>query len=161
MERQVERCCGLDVHRDTVAACGRIGGGPGQPTQQHVQTFRTTAGDLVVLRDWLAAHAVTHVAMESTGVYWKPVSARRSSKRLRGRVGSRTAPCRRDSDGCSGTAGPRKPWWRSPMRSYARRTMSSRITRSIASLVPITAIGSTANASRVARSSSSSARATA
>ena len=73
MERQVERCCGLDVHRDTVAACVRIGGGPGQRTQQHVQTFRTTAGDLVVLRDWLAAHAVTHVAMESTGVYWKPV----------------------------------------------------------------------------------------
>ena len=73
MERQVERCCGLDVHKDTVAACVRIGGGPGQRAQQHVQTFRTTAGDLVVLRDWLAAHAVTHVAMESTGVYWKPV----------------------------------------------------------------------------------------
>jgi transposase len=73
MERQVERCCGLDVHKDTVAACVRIGGGPGQRTQQHVQTFRTTTGDLVVLRDWLAAHAVTHVAMESTGVYWKPV----------------------------------------------------------------------------------------
>jgi transposase len=38
-----------------------------------VQTFRTTAADLIVLRDWLAAHGVTHVAMESTGVYWKPV----------------------------------------------------------------------------------------
>src|SRR4029453_11220990 len=73
MERQVERCCGLDVHKDTVAACVRIGGGPGQRTEQHVQTFRTTTGDLVVLRDWLAAHEVTHVAMESTGVYWKPV----------------------------------------------------------------------------------------
>jgi len=73
MERQVERCCGLDVHKDTVAAGVRIGGGSGQRPQQHVQTFRTTAGDLVVLRDWLAAHAVTHVAMESTGVYWKPV----------------------------------------------------------------------------------------
>ena len=73
MERQVERCCGLDVHKDTVAACVRIGGGSGQRAQQHVQTFRTTAGDLVVLRDWLAAHEVTHVAMESTGVYWKPV----------------------------------------------------------------------------------------
>ena len=73
MERQVERCCGLDVHKDTVAACVRIGGGSGQRAQQHVQTFRTTARDLVVLRDWLAAHEVTHVAMESTGVYWKPV----------------------------------------------------------------------------------------
>jgi len=65
MERQVERCCGLDVHKDTVAACVRIGGGPGQRAQQHVQSFRTTAGDLVVRRDWLAAHAVTHVAMET------------------------------------------------------------------------------------------------
>lgn len=72
MERQLERCCGLDVHKETVAACVRIGGRAGRATQ-HVQTFRTTAGDLLVLRDWLAAHAVTHVAMESTGVYWKPV----------------------------------------------------------------------------------------
>ena len=51
MERQVERCCGLDVHKDTVAAGVRIGGGSGQRPQQHVQTFRTTAGDLVGLRD--------------------------------------------------------------------------------------------------------------
>jgi hypothetical protein len=61
------------VHNDTVAACVRIGGGLGQRTQQHVQTFRTTARDLVVLRDWLAAHEVTHAAMESRDVYWKPV----------------------------------------------------------------------------------------
>ena len=72
MDRQLERCCGLDVHKETIAACVRIGGRRG-PAEQHVQTFRTTAADLVVLRDWLAAHGVTHVAMESTGVYWKPV----------------------------------------------------------------------------------------
>lgn len=72
MDRQLERCCGLDVHKETIAACVRIGGRSGQATQ-HVQTFRTTAADLVLLRDWLAAHGVTHVAMESTGVYWKPV----------------------------------------------------------------------------------------
>ena len=72
MERQLERCCGLDVHKETIAACVRIGGRTGR-AMQHVQTFRTTAADLVVLRDWLAAHGVTHVAMESTGVYWKPV----------------------------------------------------------------------------------------
>jgi transposase len=72
MERQLERWAGLDVHKETIAACVRIGGRTGRATQ-HVQTFRTTAGDLVVLRDWLAAHGVTHVAMESTGVYWKPV----------------------------------------------------------------------------------------
>jgi transposase len=72
MDRQLERCCGLDVHKETIAACVRIGGRSGRAVQ-HVQTFRTTAADLVVLRDWLAAHGVTHVAMESTGVYWKPV----------------------------------------------------------------------------------------
>ena len=72
MDRQLERCCGLDVHKATIAACVRIGGRTGHVTQ-HVQTFRTTAGDLIILRDWLAAHGVTHVAMESTGVYWKPV----------------------------------------------------------------------------------------
>ena len=72
MDRQLERCGGLDVHKETIAACVRIGGRSG-PATQHVQTFRTTAADLVVLRDWLAAHGVTPVAMESTGVYWKPV----------------------------------------------------------------------------------------
>jgi transposase len=72
MDRQLERCCGLDVHKDTIAACVRIGGPSGRAAQ-HVQTFRTTTADLLVLRDWLAAQGVTHVAMESTGVYWKPV----------------------------------------------------------------------------------------
>jgi transposase len=72
MDRQLERCCGLDVHKETIAACVRIVDRSGAVTQ-HVQTFRTTAADLIVLRDWLAAHGVTQVAMESTGVYWKPV----------------------------------------------------------------------------------------
>ena len=72
MERQIERCCGLDVHRDTVAACVRGPGVKGQ-REQHVRTFGTTAAELLALRDWLEAHQVTHVAMESTGVYWKPV----------------------------------------------------------------------------------------
>ncbi len=72
MERQIERGCGLDVHRDTVAACVRVPGPKGE-REQHVRTFGTTAGELLALRDWLEAHGVTHVAMESTGVYWKPV----------------------------------------------------------------------------------------
>src|SRR5689334_812649 len=72
MERQLERCGGLDVHKETVAACVRVGGRSGK-AEKYVQTFGTTVGDLLVLRDWLAAHGVTHVAMESTGVYWKPV----------------------------------------------------------------------------------------
>ena len=72
MDQLIERCCGLDVHRDTVAACVRVPG-PNGKRQQEVRTFRTTAAELLALRDWLEAHGVTHVAMESTGVYWKPV----------------------------------------------------------------------------------------
>jgi transposase len=72
MERQIERGCGLDVHRDTVAACVRVPGAQGERAQ-HVRTFGTTAAELLALRDWLEAHGVTHVAMESTGVYWKPI----------------------------------------------------------------------------------------
>jgi transposase len=67
MERLIERCCGLDVHKKTVAACVRVG------EQQHVRTFGATTTDLLTLRDWIQAHGVTHVAMESTGVYWKPI----------------------------------------------------------------------------------------
>jgi transposase len=72
MEQVIERGCGLDVHRDSVAACVRV---PGERRgrEQHVRTFGTTTADLLALRDWLTAHAVTHVAMESTGVFWKPV----------------------------------------------------------------------------------------
>jgi transposase len=72
MEQLIERCCGLDVHRDTVASCVRVPGPKGK-RQQEVRTFGTTTAELLALRDWLEAHGVTHVAMESTGVYWKPV----------------------------------------------------------------------------------------
>jgi transposase len=72
MERLIERVCGLDVHKQTVAACVRVPGSKGT-REQHVQTFGTTAAELLALRDWLEAHQVTHVAMESTGVYWKPI----------------------------------------------------------------------------------------
>ena len=72
MERQLERCAGLDVHRDTVAACVRVPGRGGH-REQHVQTFGTTAAELLRLREWLEEQGVTDVAMESTGVYWKPI----------------------------------------------------------------------------------------
>jgi transposase len=72
MERLIERVCGLDVHKETVAACVRVPGSKGT-REQHIQTFGTTAAELLALRDWLEAHGVTHVAMESTGVYWKPI----------------------------------------------------------------------------------------
>jgi transposase len=72
MEQVFERVCGLDVHKATIAACVRVPDGKGKRVQ-FIQTFGTTAADLLALRDWLDAHGVTHVAMESTGVYWKPV----------------------------------------------------------------------------------------
>lgn len=62
-----ERCCGLDVHKKTVVACAIT------PEGQEVRTFGTMTNDLLQLADWLAGKGVTHVAMESTGVYWKPV----------------------------------------------------------------------------------------
>ncbi len=72
MERIVARCAGLDVHRDTVAACVRVPGAQGQ-RDQVVRTFATTTTGLLALLDWLASYQVTLVGMESTGVYWKPV----------------------------------------------------------------------------------------
>jgi transposase len=72
MDPLIERCAGLDVHRDTVTVCVRVPG-PGGRRAQEIRTFGTTTADLLTLRDWLEAHGVTHVAMESTGVYWKPV----------------------------------------------------------------------------------------
>ncbi len=68
MEQLIERGCGLDVHRDSVAACVRV---PGR--EQHIRAFGTTTAELLALRDWLVAYGVTHVAMESTGIFWKPV----------------------------------------------------------------------------------------
>ena len=72
MERLIERGAGLDIHKASVTACVRVPGLTGE-RRQEVQTFGTTAAALLALRDWLSAHGVTHVAMESTGVYWKPV----------------------------------------------------------------------------------------
>ena len=71
MEVVYKRCSGLDVHKETVVACIMIREG-GQ-VQKEIRMFRTMTSDLIVLHDWLQAHGVTHVAMESTGVYWKPV----------------------------------------------------------------------------------------
>ena len=67
-----ERCCGLDVHKRSVAACLIVPGTHGEPRKE-IQTFGTMTEDLLELSDWLAAVGCTHVAMESTGVYWKPL----------------------------------------------------------------------------------------
>jgi transposase len=72
MNRMLERCAGLDVHKRSVVATARIPDGAGG-RQVITHTFGTTTADLLGLRDWLEHLAVTHVAMESTGVYWKPI----------------------------------------------------------------------------------------
>jgi transposase len=71
MEVLHPKCAGLDVHKDTVVACARIASGA--EIKQEVATFGTTTKDLLSLSDWLAERGCTHVAMEATGVYWKPV----------------------------------------------------------------------------------------
>jgi hypothetical protein len=71
MEVQHSRCAGLDVHRDSVVACARIVADG--PVALHVRTFGTTTKELMALSEWLVEHSVTHVAMEATGVYWRPV----------------------------------------------------------------------------------------
>lgn len=71
MEVIYPRCAGLDVHKQTVVACVRvISDGK---LQQEVRTFATTTSGLLALCDWLDSFGVQHVAMEATGVYWKPV----------------------------------------------------------------------------------------
>lgn len=70
MEVLYPRCAGLDVHKDTVVACVRC---VSEPLVHKVRTFATTTRELLALSEWLAAQGCTHVAMEATGVYWKPV----------------------------------------------------------------------------------------
>jgi transposase len=70
MEVLFPHCAGLDVHKDSVVACVRHMAGGKVSTQ--VKTFQTTTQSLMILSEWLAAEGVTHIAMEATGVYWKP-----------------------------------------------------------------------------------------
>jgi transposase len=72
MDAIYERCCGLDIHKKTVVACLIAPGPDGTPVKE-IRTFGTMTDELLALADWLAAAGCTHVAMESTGVYWKPV----------------------------------------------------------------------------------------
>ncbi len=67
MEIMYSRCCGLDVHAKTVVACLCVEG------EKQIRTFSTMTADLLQLADWLLAAGCTHIAIESTGVYWRPV----------------------------------------------------------------------------------------
>jgi transposase len=75
MEVIVERPAALDVHNASVTACVRAPGDGRRRRVEHVAEFQTTVQGLLALRDWLEAHEVEQVAMEATGVYWKPVWA--------------------------------------------------------------------------------------
>ncbi|MEW6523915.1 MAG: transposase [Bacillota bacterium] len=67
MQVVYERCCGLDVHKRSLTACVIT------PAGWSTRSFGTMTADLLALADWLEEEQVTHVAMEATGVYWKPV----------------------------------------------------------------------------------------
>ena len=71
MELHHERCAGLDVHQAVIVACARIVG-DGEVSRE-VRSFGTSTQALLELLGWLLAQGCTHVVMESTGVYWKPV----------------------------------------------------------------------------------------
>jgi transposase len=72
MEKILERCAALDVHKRQVTACARVPDRKGKRAELRAE-FETMTPDLLALRDWLKGLGVTHVAMEATGVYWKPV----------------------------------------------------------------------------------------
>ena len=72
MEVEYERCCGIDVHKETVVACVIVPDENGK-AKKEIRTYSTMTEDLSALSQWLKEKGCTHVAMESTGVYWKPV----------------------------------------------------------------------------------------
>jgi transposase len=71
MELLHERCAGLDIHKNEVVACIRIGGG--RVVHREHQRFGTTTTSLMELSVWLSNHGCTHIVMEATGIYWRPV----------------------------------------------------------------------------------------
>src|SRR6266545_1503119 len=75
MDVMFARCAGLDVHKKSVVGCVRFPGPRPGERGRETQTFGTTLRELRELAAWLTRHGVTHVAMESTGVYWRPVYA--------------------------------------------------------------------------------------
>src|SRR5690242_12022906 len=72
MEVAFERCCGLDIHKDKIVACLLTPGASGR-AQRELRVFGTFTREILAMSDWLAAAGCTHLAMESTGSYWKPL----------------------------------------------------------------------------------------
>ena len=72
MDRLIERCSMLDIHKSQITACVRVPDDAGE-RQQEIREFAATTAGLLTLADWLRSWAVTVVGMEATGVYWRPV----------------------------------------------------------------------------------------
>jgi transposase len=72
MEVLHSRCCGIDIHKRSITVCVLIREA-GRKEQKHLREFATTTSEILNCADWLRSLGVTHVAMESTGVYWRPV----------------------------------------------------------------------------------------
>ena len=72
MQVVYERCCGLDIHKKVVVACLITLTANGQ-RHKEIRSFGTMTHDLLKLLDWLRAAGCTHIALESTGVYWRPI----------------------------------------------------------------------------------------
>jgi transposase len=72
MNRLIERCAMLDIHKSQITACVRVPDGD-RGRRQEIREFQSTTSALVTLADWLRSYGVTVVGMESTGVYWRPV----------------------------------------------------------------------------------------
>jgi transposase len=72
MEVLHARCCGIDIHKKSITVCVLIQEA-GRKEQKHLREFGTTTSEILSCADWLRSLGVTHVAMESTGVYWRPV----------------------------------------------------------------------------------------
>ena len=72
MEVLYERCCGLDVHKNTVVACMMITP-PNGRVKKTVRTFGTTTAEILALRDWVDEQQVSHLALERTGIFWRPL----------------------------------------------------------------------------------------
>lgn len=89
-------CCGLDVHKRSVTAC-LLRSEASDRSHPEIRRFGTMTRDLLELADWLQSHNVTHVAMESTGVYWKPVwnilGARPTSRIVSGLLSCSSTDC--------------------------------------------------------------------
>ena len=73
MDVLIERCAGLDVHRDSVMATVRVPAKRRRQREQHTRGFGTTLAELAALGDWLQRFGVTLVGMEATGIYWRTV----------------------------------------------------------------------------------------